>query len=1043
LAGVLFIDDHLDKGMELKDRKKSIHYSILVFALLASSLLAAIGLVRLDIDTDVLASLPADKPIISDALAIFKNHPMLEQIAVDVRLDRNDPDMLVDCGRFIEEQLRSSGLFDRVGMDDIGNSMPAVALRVAETLPLLFSAAELEQRVAPRLTEQAVTRQLESLFASLSSLQGIGQAAFIDLDPLGLKDIVLARMAMLAPSLSSRFHRGMLLSADSQHLLVTARPAGAGTDTGSARSLAALLDSISDLLTEKYRPAGVAVTLTPVGAFRAALDNETIIRHDVNTALILAMAGISLLLLFSFPRPLIGLLSLVPALAGSAVALFVYSLFNDSISIMVLGFGGAVISITVDHGIAWLLFLDRPCQTRGSDASHEVRAVGLPAVLTTICAFLVLCFSGFPMFVELGQFTALGVLFSFLFVHGIFPRVFPVMPSARSDTLPLQRLVDCCANTGRGGAVAALLLALVMLFFMEPGFNVSLNSMNTVSRETEAADALFSRVWGNLGNRVFLMLEGADLTAIQRSNDRLLPELTRDLDTGLLDSAFSPSMLFPGLEAGQRNFRDWQQFWTAERVAALENRLGQTGRLLGFSDQAFTGFSAFLSPDFQPSLSPPDPAFYPLLGIAENHSGKGLVSFITLKPGAGYDPNWFHEQYSAAGRIYDGSFFSEQLGRLLFSTFSKMLLILGVSITLFLLFFFVSFRLTLLTLLPVIFAYICTLGTLHLLGRSLDIPSLMLSIVILGMGIDYSIFFVRAHQRYRNPAHPSYGLVRMAVFMAAASTLIGFGVLAGAEHSLLQSIGVTCLLGIGYSLLGAFLLLPPLLDWLFAEQKISLNREGDEGKTVEQRVRRRFSLLEPYPRMFARFKLKYDPMFTDLVQLLPPAGDNRIQQVLDIGCGYGVPACWCLEYLPATELTGLDPDPERVRVAGLVTGSRARVVRSWAPDLPELTQPMDLILLLDMLHYIDDTVAGQLLENCFQAGKSGTVLVARYSVCASERRSWLWYLEESRIRMAGTGSWFRTPEEVAELFGSTGFSLEINRVTNNNPELFWLRAKRV
>ena len=119
----------------------------------------------------------------------------------------------------------------------------------------------------------------------------------------------------------------------------------------------------------QYATTGREVTLTPVGAYRAALDNERIIRHDVQLALVLATLGIGLLLLFAFPRPLIGLLSLVPALAGTAAAQFVYSLFHPSISIMVLGFGGAIISITVDQGIAYLLFLDCTHETKGREAS--------------------------------------------------------------------------------------------------------------------------------------------------------------------------------------------------------------------------------------------------------------------------------------------------------------------------------------------------------------------------------------------------------------------------------------------------------------------------------------------------------------------------------------------------------------------------------------------------------------------------------------------------------------------------------------------------
>ena len=153
--------------------------------------------------------------------------------------------------------------------------------------------------------------------------------------------------------------RDSLLSGDGRHLLVTAKPLAAGTNTASARKISELFIATAQEIGKRLCSRGVQVTLTPVGAYRAALDNERIIRHDVQLAIILATAGIAVLLLLSFSRPLIGLLSLVPAIAGTAAALFVYSLFHPSISIIMLGFGGAIISITVDHGITYLLFLDR------------------------------------------------------------------------------------------------------------------------------------------------------------------------------------------------------------------------------------------------------------------------------------------------------------------------------------------------------------------------------------------------------------------------------------------------------------------------------------------------------------------------------------------------------------------------------------------------------------------------------------------------------------------------------------------------------------
>jgi predicted RND superfamily exporter protein len=82
-------------------------------------------------------------------------------------------------------------------------------------------------------------------------------------------------------------------------------------------------------------------------------------------------------------------------------------------------------------------------------------------------------------------------------------------------------------------------------------------------------------------------------------------------------------------------------------------------------------------------------------------------------------------------------------------------------------------------MLPLIFAMIGTLGTLNIMGRPLDIPGLMLSIVVFGIGIDYSVFFVRSYQRYGTLNHPAFDQIRMAVFLSAVTTLLGFGAMGG------------------------------------------------------------------------------------------------------------------------------------------------------------------------------------------------------------------------------------------------------------------------
>lgn len=1012
-----------------------INYRLLFLVVLLIIGCAVVGKTRLALDTDLARSLPAGERVIADALEIFNHHPIHDQIAVDLAINADDQETLVEGGVLLEQKMQESGLFAQVGTNAMGELIPRLAMHAARNLPLLFSREELAA-IAPQLEPERIKERLGKLHEDLGSLEGVGQAEFIGLDPLGLKDLILAKMALLAPSLNAQFYKGHLLSGDGRHLLVTARPLAAGSNTASALAIADFFGRTAPELAQHLAAKGVQVSLTPVGAYRAALDNERMIRHDVQFALLLSTAGIALLLFLSFSRPLLGLMSLLPSFAGTAAALLVYSLFNSSISIMVLGFGGALISITVDYGIAYLLFLDRPHESSGKEAAHEVGVVGIMAMVTTIAAFLVLCGSGFPIFTELGLFSAMGVLFSFLFVHTIFPKIFPVMPAGKKHTLPLQRFVNLLYNTGWRGAMVAVLLAGGLIFFARPQVHVSLNSMNTVSRATEAADALFTEVWGKIGDRIFVMHKKETIAEIQQGNDLALARIEKDVQQDVLSAAFVPSMIFPGQERGAQNVAAWQEFWDSRRVEQVKTALAGAGEELGFTPDAFTPFLSLLTPEL--ALHPQAPEiphdFYGLLGISENTRESGLIQFITVAPGKNYDGPAFLARYGKESKIFDSAFFTKRLADLLFSTFTSMLVIIALSVAALLFLVSLSLPLTALTLLPSGFAYICTLGTMNLLGRPLDIPALMLlSIAILGMGIDYAIFCVRAHQRYRDISHPSYARVRSSIFLSAASTMIGFGVLCFAEHSLLQSIGIASLLGIGYSLLGSFLLLPPLLTRYFAEKT---RKEPCPAKDLAQCIRRRFRTVEAYPRMFARCKLRLDPLFHDLPRML--AARQEIKTIVDIGCGYGVPACWCLESFKDARIAAIEPDPERVRIAAIALGERGTVTQGWAPEMPPLSgAPADVVLLLDMLHYVDEVTAVELFRRSFQLLTDGGLLVARCTIRPAGKPSWSWRLEESRIRLSGHEAWYRSPEKLAGLLAEAGFTVLVQEITAN-PELAWL-----
>jgi len=664
--------------------------------------------------------------------------------------------------------------------------------------------------------------------------------------------------------------------------------------------------------------------------------------------------------------------------------------------------------------------------------------VGLLATLTTVGAFSALSISGFPILAQIGQFAALGIAFSFVFVHTVSPFVLPVMPPARRQRrLPLQRVVNRLALAGGKKKVyAALALTLFMVYFAKPEFHVDLKAMNTITEETKAAEALVTSVWGNVFTKIFLALEVESLEDLRKTGDRLAGLLEKEVASGTLSSAFIPSMIFPGEERGQENFRAWKAFWNNGSVAEFKKSMDEASSDIGFAPNAFVPFYSAINAQNHETRDIPE-AFFTLFGIARSRDGSGWVQFSTLTPGDNYNGEAFYANYGAKGlaKIFDPNLFSERLGKYLSSTFQKMALIIGLSAVILLFLFFMDIRLTLITLLPIIFSLICTLGTLKLIGHPLDIPGLMLSIVVIGMGIDYSIFFVRSYQRYAYENNESLGLIRLTVFMAGASTIIGFGALSFADHSMLKSAGLTSLLGICYSLIGAFAILPPILKNLFIPAQFSARKTIGMEKTPAS-VAKKYRHMETSPRLSARFRTSFDPMFVELQGFL-----KTPEIIMDIGSGYGVPAIWILELFPEARVFGIEPDYEKTRISNRVIGDRGSIIQGRAPDLPAVPDPADAALMIDVIQYLTDDQLKLTLGRLSRQLRGEGLLVIRASAHFEKGICLPGLIENIRSRIFGTKLYYRSVREIRTRLIEAGFEIKAVEPSGRGRTKTWFLAQ--
>ena len=100
-------------------------------------------------------------------------------------------------------------------------------------------------------------------------------------------------------------------------------------------------------------------------------------------------------------------------------------------------------------------------------------------------------------------------------------------------------------------------------------------------------------------------------------------------------------------------------------------------------------------------------------------------------------------------------------------------------------------------LLPVILAVLLSISIQVLMGAQLTLFHILALLLIVGIGLDYSLFFDRRWTSSNDFQHRLHG-----IFISAASTLITFGILAFSDIPVLSALGQTVTFGV----LGCFVL---------------------------------------------------------------------------------------------------------------------------------------------------------------------------------------------------------------------------------------------
>lgn len=693
-----------------------------------------------------------------------------------------------DASRQLAAELESSGLFARVmnGDDELGEAERELLF----SYRYLLSPHNAARRFDTKGLKQALATRMEELQSTLP----VADAREISADPTQAMRSLL-RVWQSGRSMEQR--HGVWFSSDGERALVMTQSRAPAFD------LDAQAEVVAAIRTAFAHHAAQDLTLDLSGPPLFALASQETIRSEVTQLSIAASLAVTLILWFGYRSWRVLLIAALPLASAVLVAMTAAGLLFGELYGITLGFGVTLLGVAIDYPIHLFSHRrDRETVTRTLARIWPILRLG---VISTALGYLAMITAGLPGLQQLGVFAVAGLLSAAAVTRWLLPALLPADwmprlrgPGARRDTWLVQRRWPVVALVSVFAAVV-----ITVLFIRPPLWEDDPAALNPIPAETIALDRELRRALNAPeAGHLAVITAGRAETALRRS-EAIAAKLAGLEDQGLISGFDMAARYLPSRRTQQ------------ERQAGLpsqpelESRLNDALTDLPFKREAFEPFlqGVTASRDLPP-LTLADlenTALGARVGSLLYESGKGWMALITL---AGVDDSaalreWFGSQAGDA-RYID---IKAETVSLMTETREVALTRIGWGALLIVVLLWLglrSIRRTLAVVMPVGLALAVTFAVLLAAGGHLTLFHVVALLLVLGVGVDYSLFFSQPGQDGQEGR-----LTLHAIMICAVSTVAVFGLLALATIPVLRAIGVTVAIGVGVSFIAALILARP------------------------------------------------------------------------------------------------------------------------------------------------------------------------------------------------------------------------------------------
>ena len=815
-------------------------------------LIVAVGLGfwRLRFDVDILNLLPPDEPTVQ-GLKLYQQHfTNARELVITLRAQEAEQAERL-AGALASRLREQTNLVASVSWQPPWMENPA---QMGELLgwfwfnqpPADFAA--LTNRLAANQLKPVLTRTKELLTTSMSPMD-VARRAFDPFDLLdmpALTNISGFSMQQGQPQMLSGF-----ASSQGTFRMVFVQSA---MDLTSYRACGDWLKSIHAVVANlqagqaKEEWAGVVVRFTGRPVFVQEIASS--MQHDMSGSVVGTSAIIALLFWLTHRRwlPMFWLLTLLALILVATLALG--GLVLGTISVVSMGFAAVLLGLAVDYAVVHYQEALAHPQLSVPEIRRAIAPSILWAAITTMSAFLVLNLGGLPGLGQLGTLVAIGIgLAALVMVMIYLPPLFPgrrtpprdhIPPPWWSYFIPPQRgvVIDLGATEKPGrrrtllvtGLV--LLVACIILCFHWPGLDRTGNALRPQRGEAETALAEITAEMGLPPEPLWLIISGRQEPDVYQRITIAESLLNSAVSNHVIGAYLLPGALWPRAE-----------YQAANRKAAT--LLGRQGPVLraaalgeGFNTNALVLTDELVQTWARAAAS--TGVFWPT-----NDASQWLLKrFVARTPdqwlvmGLIY-PATNHVDASAlpdlSARLAVNQAFLSGWGLLGTTTLNRVRARLWQLVTpmviLVLASLWFAFRRPTEILLGVavlLLSGVFLLATMAVAGWSWNLLNLMALPLMLGTGVDYSIFIQLALRRHGGDLRMVWRSIGRALLLCGGTAMAGFGSLAWSSNPGMASLGKVCAIGIGANMLIAVFLLPTWWVAVSPKSKVQ-SREARAG----------------------------------------------------------------------------------------------------------------------------------------------------------------------------------------------------------------------